>query len=98
MRKLLVLKAKYGMSDAGFNAFLSIITDMLLKENKVPPNTYYAKKLISPLNMGVEKIHTCRNHYILYHGNDYKDLESCPKCGASRYKMNVEYRGRVCFL
>jgi len=44
------------------------------------------KKLISPLTMGVEKIHACRNHCILYHGDDYKDLESYPKCGASRYK------------
>ena len=66
MLKLLVLKARYGLSDAGFDAFLSIIADIHPKENKVPANTYYAKKLISPLTMGVEKIHACRNHYILY--------------------------------
>jgi hypothetical protein len=66
MIKLLMLKARYGLSDAIFNAFLSIITDMLPKDNKVPANTYYAHKLISPLTMGVEKIHTCRNHCILY--------------------------------
>jgi hypothetical protein len=64
--KLLMLKARYGLSDAGFDAFLSIVADMLLKENKVPANTYYAKKLISPLTMAVEKIHACRNHCILY--------------------------------
>ena len=27
-----------------------------------------------------------------YRGDDYKDLESCPKCGASRYKTNKDYR------
>jgi len=64
--KLLVCKARYGLSDVGFDAFLSIIVDMLPKENKVPANTYYAKKLISLLTMGVEKIHDCRNHCILY--------------------------------
>jgi len=64
--KLLMAKARYGLSDAGFDAFLSIIEDMLPKKNKVPANTYYAKKLISPLTMGVEKIHACRNHCILY--------------------------------
>ena len=64
--KLLVLKARYRLSDAGFDAFLSIIADMLPKESKVPANTYYAKKLISSLTIGVEKIHACRNHYILY--------------------------------
>ncbi|XP_066334442.1 uncharacterized protein [Miscanthus floridulus] len=94
--KLLVCKARYGLSDAGFDAFLSIIADMLPKENKVPANTYYAKKLISPLTMGVEKIHACRNHCILYRGADYKDLDICPKCGASRYKTNKDYREEEC--
>jgi hypothetical protein len=94
--KLLVCKARYGLSDASFDAFLSIIADMLPKENKVPANTYYAKKLISPLTMGVEKIHACRNHCILYRGADYKDLDSCPNCGASRYKTNKDYREEEC--
>ena len=44
--KLLMAKARYGLSDAGFDVFLSIISDMLPKENKVCANTYYAKKLI----------------------------------------------------
>jgi hypothetical protein len=94
--KLLMLKARYGMSDAGFDAFLSIIVDMLAKENKVSTNTYYSKKLISPLTIGVEKIHACRNQCILYRNGDYKDLESYPKCGASRYKTNKDYREEEC--
>jgi len=88
---LLLCKARYGLSDAGFDTFLSIITDMLPKDNKVPANMYYAKKLISPPTMGVEKIHACRNHCILYRGDDYKDLDSCHKCGASRDKTNKDY-------
>jgi hypothetical protein len=64
--KLLMLKARYGLSDAGFDAFLSIIADMLPKENKVSANTYYEKKLISSFAMDVEKIHACRNHCILF--------------------------------
>jgi hypothetical protein len=89
---LLVCKAGYGLSDAGFDAFLSIIADMLPKKNKVSANIYYVKKLISPLTMGVEKIHACRNHCILYRGADYKDLDSCLNCSASRYKMNKDYK------
>ena len=53
--------------------------------------TQLCKKLISPLTMGVEKIDACRNHCILYRGNDYKDLDSCPNCGVCRYKMNKDY-------
>jgi hypothetical protein len=62
----------------------------------VPANTYYAKKLINLLALDVEKIHACRNHCILYRGDDYKDLESCPKCNASRYKTNKDYREDEC--
>jgi hypothetical protein len=58
----------------------------------VPANTYYAKKLISPLTMGVKKIHAFRNHCTLYRGDDYKDLESYPNCGDNRYKTNKEYQ------
>ena len=90
--KLLIAKARYGLSDVGFDTFLRIIRDMLPKENKLPANTYHAKKLISPLTMGVEKIHACRNHCILYRGDEYKDLDRCPKCGASRYKTNKDYQ------
>jgi hypothetical protein len=49
--KLLMLKARYDLSDAGFDAFLSIITYMLSKENKVPANTYYAKKKTASENI-----------------------------------------------
>jgi hypothetical protein len=96
--KLLMLKAKYGLSDAGFDAFLNIIADMLPNENKVHANTYYAKKLISLLAMDVEKINACRNHCILYRGDDYKDLKSSPKCNASRYKTNKDYREDECVV
>ena len=90
--QFLTIKARYGWSDASFNDLLRVLGDLLPKENKVPANTYYAKKLVSPLTMGVEKIHACRNHCILYRGDQYKDLDSCPNCGASRYKTNKDYR------
>ncbi|XP_066323555.1 uncharacterized protein [Miscanthus floridulus] len=90
--QFLTIKARYGWSDASFNDLLRILGDLLPKENKVPANMYYAKKLVSPLTMGVEKIHACRNHCILYRGDQYKDLDSCPNCGASRYKTNKDYR------
>src|SRR5688572_152302 len=96
MLKLLMLEARYGLSDAGFDAFLSIIADILPKENKVSANMCYANKLISPLTMGVEKIHVCRNHCILYRGNDYKDSGNYPKCSASRYKTNKNYQEKEC--
>jgi hypothetical protein len=87
--KLLMLKARYGLSDVGFDSFLNIITDMLPKENKVPANTYYAKKLISPLAMDVEKIHACRNHCILYRAmiiKTWRAAQSVMQVGTRRIK------------
>jgi hypothetical protein len=36
------------------------------------------------------------NQCILYRGDDYKDLDSCPKCDASRYKTNKDYIEEEC--
>ena len=86
---ILILKAKYGWSDISFNDLLTLLADMLPKPNFVPTNTYQAKKHISPLTMGVERIQACLNHCILYRGV-FKDLTKCPNCGASRYKVNED--------
>ena len=38
-------------------------------------------RFISPLTMGVEKIHTCPNQCILFHGETFKSLDKCLQCG-----------------
>lgn len=83
--ELLRLKAKHGWSDTSFNDLMSLLRVLLPKPNFVPSNTYQAKKLICPLSLGVEKIHACKNHCILYR-KEYAELECCPTCGTSRYK------------
>lgn len=82
--ELLILKAKYGWSDCSFNYLLSLMSWVLPQPNHVPANTYEVKKVISPLTMGVEKIHACPNHCILFHGNTFKSLDKCPRCGPGR--------------
>ena len=91
--ELLTLKAKHSWSDGSFNDLLHILAWLLPKPNKVPANTYRAKKLVSPFTMGVERIHACPNHCILYRGDTFKDLKKCPVCSASRYKNNAGYYG-----
>jgi hypothetical protein len=39
--------------------------------------------------LGVEKIHACPNHCILYR-KEYEFKEKCPTCNASRYKQNID--------
>jgi hypothetical protein len=91
--ELLILKAKYGWSDYSFNDLLHLQSWVLPQPNSVLANTYQVKKVISPLAIGVEKIHACPNHCILFHGETFKSLDKCPWCGAHRYKNNDLYGG-----
>jgi hypothetical protein len=49
-----------------FSALLELLSKVLPKPNGLPTSTYLEKKTICPLTLGVEKIHVCPNHYILY--------------------------------
>uniref|UniRef100_K3XRD4 Transposase-associated domain-containing protein n=1 Tax=Setaria italica TaxID=4555 RepID=K3XRD4_SETIT len=87
---LLISKAKFGWLDNSFNDLLTLLGKLLPKPNFVPKNIYEAKKIINQLKMRVQRIHACRNHCILYHG-EYATLEKCPNCDASRYKNNADF-------
>jgi hypothetical protein len=63
---LLNLKASNGWSDSSFSALFELLSKVLPKPTGLPTNTYLAKKIICPLTLGVEKIHACPNHCILY--------------------------------
>ena len=91
MLELLILKAKYSWSDCSFNDLLHLLSWVLTQPNSVPTNTYLAKKVISLLTMGVEKIHACPNHCIFFRGETFKSLDKYLRCGASRYKNNDLY-------
>jgi hypothetical protein len=82
------MKASNNWSDKGFNELVQFLRDLLPKDNVLPQITYHAKKIGCPLGLKVEKIHVCRNDYMLFH-NDDAMLEECHICGSSRYKGNV---------
>jgi hypothetical protein len=50
---MLMPKACFGWSDTSFNKLLRILGFMLPKDNKVPTNTYQAKKLIRPVTLNL---------------------------------------------
>jgi hypothetical protein len=54
--ELLKLKASAGWSDTSFTDLLNFLSQLLPKPNKLPTSTYKAKKLISPIALGVQKI------------------------------------------
>jgi hypothetical protein len=85
MLELLKLKASHGWSDNSFSDLLSLLTKLLPKPNTLPTSTYRTKKLICSLSLGVEKIHACPNHCILYR-KEHEFKTKCLVCGVSRYK------------
>jgi hypothetical protein len=84
MVKLFELNASNGWSDYSFKVLLMLLKDMLPQGNTVPETIYEAKQIICSLSLEVEKIHTCKNDCILYHGPEYEDHEKCPICGLDR--------------
>jgi hypothetical protein len=80
--ELLKSKASHGWSDNSFSKLLSLVAKLLPKLNTLPTSTYIVRKLICSLSLGVDKIHVCPNHYILYR-KEYEFNKKCPICGVS---------------
>lgn len=80
-------KAAHDLSDKGFNELLEIVRDMLPHPNTLLDLMYSTKKLLKTFNLGYEKIHACVNDYCLFR-KDLESLDTCPRCGASRWKVN----------
>jgi hypothetical protein len=90
MLELLKLKASHGWFENSFLELLSLLAKLLPKPNTLPTSTYKAKKLICPLSLGVEKIHACSSHCILYR-KEYEFNTKCLICGVSRYKRSYNH-------
>jgi hypothetical protein len=88
--ELLKLKVNHGWSDNSFSELLSLLAKLLPKPNTLPTSTYRAKKLICPLSLDVEKIHSNPNYCILYR-KEHEFKTKCPVCGVSRYKRGYNH-------
>jgi len=63
---LVNLKARFGWSDKSFNELLLLLKNMLLVDNMLLKNHYKAKKILCPVGMEYQKIHSCPNDCILH--------------------------------
>jgi uncharacterized Zn finger protein (UPF0148 family) len=88
--ELLKLKASHGWSDNSFSELLSLLAKLLPKPNTLSTSTYRVKKLICLLSLGVDKIHACPNHCILYR-KEHEFKIKCPVCGVSQYKRSYNH-------
>ena len=83
--QLLNLKSEFHISEICFDRLLLIIKSMLPQDEKLPENFYRAKKMVTDLGLGYEKIDACPNHCMLYYNED-KNKVSCSMCGHDRFK------------
>jgi hypothetical protein len=88
--ELLKLNASHGWSNNSLSELLSLLAKLLPKPNTLSTSTYRVKKLICLLFLGVDKIHACLNHYILYR-KEHEFKTKCPVCGVSQYKRSYNH-------
>ena len=58
-------------------------SDIFLENNNVPKSMYVIKKIMKVLGLHYEKIHACKNDYILFQ-KENANLNKYPTCGMSR--------------
>jgi hypothetical protein len=83
------LKCVGGLSNKIFSDFLEFIIQLLPAcDDTLPANTYEAKKFLSDIGLGYDKILACRNDCMLFWKNN-QELESCIVCGDSKWKDEI---------
>ncbi|KAH7862298.1 hypothetical protein Vadar_002621 [Vaccinium darrowii] len=87
--KMLHVKVYKKMSNDAFNLIMQIIKEMLPADchETIPWTIYEAKKLLRDLGLGYVPIHACVNDCALF-WKENANLENCPACNESRYKVN----------
>ncbi|XP_018459711.2 uncharacterized protein LOC108830611 [Raphanus sativus] len=81
------IKVKSGMSESFFDQLLSLVHDMLPRDNVLPKSTDEMKKFLKQFGFGYDVSHACKNDCILYR-NQYEDAVSCPRCSESRWEKD----------
>ena len=82
------LKSTNGWSDEGFNKLMEVLHDMLPMDNVMINSVYNVKKFLNSFELGDEKIHACEQDCCLF-GNENAEMDCCPKCGTSRWKVDL---------
>ncbi|XP_013688786.1 uncharacterized protein LOC106392524 [Brassica napus] len=80
-------KVKSGVSENYFDQLLVLLEDLLPEANVLPKSLAAIKKFLKIFGFGYDNIHACKNDCILYR-KEYENLESCPRCKVSRWKMD----------
>jgi hypothetical protein len=84
MTRLMGIKSKLEFSNKCYKELLSLISDVLPSNHKMPKDMYMSKKMLSALGMEYKKIDACEDNCMLFY-KEHKDEMKCLKCGKSRF-------------
>ncbi|KAJ0949660.1 hypothetical protein HanRHA438_Chr01g0041051 [Helianthus annuus] len=84
LAKLMHMKVINKWTDSSFDQLLEFLRVALPKENKIPASHYEAKKKMSKIGLGYEKIHACVNDCALF-WKENAEMENCPVCNEGRW-------------
>ncbi|KAL0427633.1 UNVERIFIED_CONTAM: hypothetical protein Slati_2938100 [Sesamum latifolium] len=82
------------MTDKTMNMILELMKDVLPKDNLVPSSFYWARKLLSGIELGYKKIDVCRYDCALFWKENEQD-NFCPVCNEPRWKYNDDKGKRI---
>jgi hypothetical protein len=86
------IKSKFTFSNKCYKKLLSLVSDVLPSNHKMPKDIYQSKKLLSALSMEYEKINVCKDNCMIFY-KEHKDEMKCSKCGKSRFVEVVNEDG-----
>ncbi|GJT92692.1 putative transposase-associated domain-containing protein [Tanacetum coccineum] len=87
---LLSWKSHCNVPMSTFNYILPIFKSMLPENNNLPDNFYAIKKSLDKLSIPSKRIDACKNHCMLFYGEEDKNLTHCRWCNESRYKSDQQ--------
>ncbi|KAJ8771877.1 hypothetical protein K2173_027054 [Erythroxylum novogranatense] len=85
--KLLHLKVYKKWSNNSFDMLLGLLKDVLPNCETFPKSYYETNQFLRSLGLGYVSIHACKYDCSLF-WKEYGDLQSCPMCGTSRWRIN----------
>ncbi|XP_058214245.1 uncharacterized protein LOC131325811 [Rhododendron vialii] len=82
------IKAENEWTDESFTILLGKLQDMFSMDNTMLCSVRAVRKFLKNFELGYEKIHACVKDCCLFR-KENAELENCPKCGRSRWKVDV---------
>ena len=80
----------HGATNVPINELFGILSKSILPTvNSLTHTEYAASKNLKQLDLAYDTIHVCPgpNTFILFRGEEYRNLQHCPICGSEQYKQ-----------